>query len=331
MSNQWYWQHHQDSLGPLTTEELGPLTTEELEELIRQGRIANTDQIRAENDEEWQTAEIVKAIFASDPAASPQTPAQVASQLLAQGRNFQGQRTATRSACSTFGVIRFFSEWTSGLPEWAGQGTVIICSYWPRLAGRWVTLAVFLATLGSLFIRGIDFDSGENRRIYQEFALTIQLIKTQRDSKAGNAEWRPLRETLIPKLASAKNKMEESYARYGHGRQRTLDFEIENFTARAALIQTSHHLVQILNAGKTFKPETLALAELEMQKVEQVFSGAFISDHHAKWSMQPSQNAQSQRHWLLAVDSLTLVFIAVDTLLVVGAIGYFWRRQLAGV
>jgi hypothetical protein len=323
MSHQWYWQHHQDSLGPLTTEEL--------EELIRQGRIANTDQIRTANDKEWLTGEAVKAMFATGPADSSQTPAQAASQLLAQARHFPGKGTASPTTSPTSGMIRLFSDWTSGLTEWAAQGIVVIASYWPRVAGRWMTLAVFVAILGSFFIRGIDFDSGENRKIYQEFAQTIQLIKTQRDSKAGNAEWLPLRETFIPKIASAKKQMEESYARYGYARQRTLDFEIENSTARAALIQTSNHLVQILNEGKTFKPETLDRAELEMQKVEQVFSGAFISDHHAKWSMQPLQNPLPQQCWLPAVDPLTLGFIVTDALLVFGAIGYFWRRRLAGI
>lgn len=310
MTEQWYWKHRGQTIGPLDTEQLG--------ELIRRHRVFDRDEIRLATEAEWISGAQIKALFVEGRAAT----AEVASKLLSEAARGQLNRGVEAAQDASL-----FEGWLRRLRSVPELPAGLIGAVLSRLLALLVAAfesKVLRSALCGVFVVGLlvafYYRSQENRRVYDRLwaaAEEVREIQAVPVTEFSPERWRQLQAETRAWLEPTIKSLESAAARHPAGQGSWFETRATG-SARRHLIQAARDLQCMLTEIPA--PSGCSLHFLAaMEKARRDLSGRAASTGSG------AAGPDSEKSY----DRLTAAVIAVDVILVIGGLVYWLRRRLA--
>lgn len=175
MPEQWNWQNRDETVGPLTTNEL--------EDLIRQHRVNDSDQIWLAEGGQCISGVEIKRLFTQGTSLAPEvSPSEAASRSLIQLRQVRPKgRVESKPDLGMPGrILRYSAEFIADLST--RFSNILVASFGTvtsRLNSKisLAVLAVIIVLLAIRYTGFIPFESIENQRVYARLNITSERLQ----------------------------------------------------------------------------------------------------------------------------------------------------------
>lgn len=318
MSPQWYWRTQGDARGPFSTEEL--------ERLVRQNRIADTDQIRLGQTDEWMSAADIKATFAgSKEPSSSETPSESAARLLSHADHARLSRQVEGASRSTAlagllrkggrgltGILGTFGDWLAAGLEQLSRVRILL--------GRKATLAVIVIILLAVIFKNIDLGGTQNQEVFDQLSITWDQIQSLKERGGSEAEWKEFQQQTLAWLNPMLQSIEETANRKSIVRQSRTSSGGNDALARRELLWAGRTLREMLEASSP------------PRAVEQRFL-SHMSDAHTFLTEEPSirpSEGEGATAQAVKMDPLLAGMLLLDAVLIGGVAFWWWRGRALG-
>ena len=324
MTHQWFWKTQGDLYGPLSTEEL--------EDLFRRDRIADADQIRLGETEDWIPASEVQAMFAA-PAEAPadssgsEMPSQAAARILSQANRLQlnrsdeapsqGKVLANWLGTGSRGVF----EVVAGIRDRLLEGL----EWLARFLGRKAILAGMAILLLAFVFKDFQFANSRNLETHQQLLGAWEELQSLQKSKAPESEWQEFEQETMTWLGPLVADLKKSSAGTIFGweiwsssslyTQRELLFAGGNLQLmlqppRGGETRQQREFTSHLSTANDYLTGKLSYREVLARQQE-------IMDRLPRRDKQQEDTD----------GPLLAGFVMLDTVVVAGALVFWWRRR----
>lgn len=312
MTENWYWEHGRQLLGPLDTSTL--------EDLVRHHRVFDRDRVRLAASDEWMTGAVVKQMFAGQ---RREGSAEVASRLIEQQeiRRLKletephtapavasGQRHWRRACRCGDRWLGFIADGVTGI----GLAVVLVAR--SRIVRTIVAAAVVVVVFGWIYLR-----SQESQRVYSQLLAAAQTVREMQalpPPQFEPQEWRRLQSETRAWLTPTLRSLENAAAQPSVGTSSW--FESRSTTAaRRYLIQAARDLDCMLSTVPAQSGCSLHFI-VAMEKAQRELNAPDV----------PMDLPDSSGRMAAAVHQFTMPVIAADILLLAGGL-YYWIRRRA--
>lgn len=321
MSEQWYWKHGRDLLGPLETEAL--------ERLIRQKRVADRDRVRLADDEVWLSGADVKTLFAEQGA--DRTSSAAAARLLSQSARLREADAVAAGGRSSRigGAVRGMLEIPrlTGGPAWGllerlGELFNACFKLLRPMLNRYVLLAAVMLALTLVVAMNIHVGSdARNRRIYNELSQAQVELDGMLSRSASADALRTFSGRLMPALQrdlgtlidDGRRSPGQSADSFSWMDSAERGWEVAH--TRKALIQAIQSFLTLLETP----PESI-----EGSPAREIFrQNMAVADDLLEGGLRQHSRVGDEGNW----SPVTVGFLIVDGLLIVGGMWYWLRRR----
>lgn len=321
MSPQWYWRSQGRQHGPLSTEELG--------RLVRQHRIADADELRLAENEEWMSAAQVKAMFAgSSESASAGTPSESAARLLSHAAHARLKRRVERASRSA-ALVDLFRKSGGGLAgiagnlgDWLAAGVGSL-SKLGSLFGRKTTLAAAIVILLAILFKDVDFGNTRHRDVFEQLSTASDQMQSLQRRGASDAEWKEFEQQTLAWLDPTLEALQEAARSKPVNRIYWLRSSREAAETRRQLILAANRLKFILARPRGLDQTLDEAFLLEMSAAHDYLSGKMALQQAAA----VPTNADGAATEAAGTDPLLAGMLAVDAVVIGGVAWLWWRRR----
>lgn len=311
MSPQWFWRSRGTSLGPMSTDEL--------ESLFRRNRIADTDQVRLAETEEWLPAAEVKGMFADSPGEASESASEAASQLLAQVDKARLKRTAAEAPPPAVltDLVREGGRYLGGLFGSVGVWIAGSIGHVATLLGRKVILAGLVLVLIAILFKDVNFGETHNQEVFEQLSAAWAELHSLQKRGAPDTERQRLAEETLAWLQPTIATLEEAAERASAGGHYWWGPKEAETQVRQELLFAARSLRTMLKSG----PD----AGREHDFVNFMSSAhEFRTGTPAVTGVAPPIRPELEDG---RVDPLVAGIVALDAVVVGGVLYWWWSRR----
>ena len=312
MAEEWFWKHKGQMLGPLSTETLA--------DLVQKRRVFDRDEVRFAESQQWITGVELKQLFAGSPGASS---ADAAAALLAHVRKPESGDDAAVAELPQVHVPRVAGifGYLGGLFTSAVGGLFVAVAA-PLLAvfsrfGKPIIVVGVLAIAGIMFAASLDLSGGQNRRVAADLVAAGEQLRELRNKKTSDAEWSEFTTETRAWLQPTIAELQERAKRFPLQRSQWFDFERLNSRTRHDLIRAGNALDKELDQGPLQIGDPVAFSSMLNEALSKLEGLEFRGWNRERGPAQGSAD----------LDMLTIGFIALDALLVIGGVAWWLNRK----
>lgn len=324
MADEWYWKHHGETRGPISTEDL--------DDLIRHHRIDNRDELRPVDSPEWISGEAVKAMFTQANAKDTGNATVDAAARLLQQKRIPDTNTGPAGSPTGIGdnlvsAAKGLAGLLSGLLDLVLTGISTALFSLRRLYHPWLVLGVAALILISIPLGRLDLTGAENRRIYNRYSQILTEALQLQSEEAGEAEWERLRKEYLDEVRTSQTELKKVALKHAlRSRLWQWDFQATNFLARRDLIQLSYTIERLLSVPKEKRPEYFGYAEKLFTSTTDAITGKTLQQ--LKLQAASGSNSKKPAASNAGIDPMIAGILVVDALLLVGGGVFVWRRWI---
>jgi len=321
MMDEWFWKHHGETRGPISTADL--------DDLIQHHRIDNRDELRPVNSTEWISGETVKAMFAG--AQETENATVDAAARLLQQKRIPGSNTNSTSSATTFGenlagAAKSTAGLLSGVLDLIITGISTALFSLRRLYSPWLMLGVAVLILISIPLSLLDVTGAETRRIYHTYSQILEEARQLHSEEAAEAEWDRLRMKYQNEVKASQSWMKQAALKYApQWRSWQWDFEATNYLARRKLIQLSYAIEEILSGSKARRTKCFIYVDESYAAATDAIRGKTLE--HLKAQTVTARKSPKPAESKNRLDPTIAGILVIDGLLLIGG-GFFVRRRL---